>query len=199
MKKGFDLIMAAEISVRANTSDSANLTMTSDYLVINGKHYQVKNGYLYRRETPGSIPVKDILSMEYLMMRSKRMFIIFILFMSLVIFGSVGVGKVLTVTKQVDKKVQKVEMFYNYIAEEDSDINITDTVKTGFTKAGVVILYVLLILGSIISFFCYIFRPFRILYISALGATIAVENKYYDKNGLDALIMTWKRGNTNVL
>lgn len=191
--------MGPEITVRANMPDSAKLTITPDYLVVNGKHYQVKNGYLYRRETPGSIPIKDILSMEYLTMRSKRMFIIFILLMSLVIFGSVGVGKVLTVTKQVDKKVQRVETFYNYIADEDSDIKITDTVKTGFTKAGVVIIYVLLILGSIISFFCYIFRPFRMLYISALGVTIAVESKYYDKNGLDALIMTWKRGNTNVL
>ena len=105
--------MADEISVRAIAPNSADLTMTKEYLVVKGKHYQVRNHYLYTTEKAQAISVKDILSMEYLTIRSKRLFIAFIILMTLVVFGGVGVRKMLSITRQIDREVQKVENVYN--------------------------------------------------------------------------------------
>ena len=79
--------MVEEISVKAMTSNSANLTMTKEYLVVKGKHFQVRNGYLNRSYKTQTISVKDILSMDYLTMRSKRLFILFMILMTFVVFG----------------------------------------------------------------------------------------------------------------
>ena len=51
--------------------------------------------------------------MEYLTIRSKRLFIAFIILMTLVVFGGVGVRKMLSITRQIDREVQKVENVYN--------------------------------------------------------------------------------------
>lgn len=187
--------MTEEISVRALTPDSANLTMNKEYLVINGKHYQATNSYLYRSNQPQVIKVKNILSMEYLTLRSKRFLMAFIILMTIVVFGAPGVRKLFSVTRQIDQQVQKVENVYNYFAEEKVDINLTDSVKHIFLSVGIkglIAIYFVLIIGSSGCLFAYFFKPYRVLYISSMGNTLAVKQKFYDSSQLDAIVNTWK-------
>ena len=187
--------MVDEISARDKSNNSANLTMTKEYLVVKGKHYQVRNGYLYRSNQTQAISVKDILNMEYLTMRSKRLLIIFIILMTFVVFGGVGIRKLLSVTMQIDKEVQKVENVYNYVAEEDIDINITGFIKNILLELGirgVIVVYVVLIMGSAGCFLLYWLKPFRVLYISSLGKIIVVERRFYEKAQLDSLVKAWQ-------
>lgn len=179
--------MSEEVSAKAKISKLANLTMTQEYLVVKGKHYQVSNGYLYRSNQTQAVFVKDILNMEYLTIRSKRLFIIFIILMTIVVFGGVGVRKIFPVTRQIDREVQKVENAYNYVTDEDIDINITGSV-INLILAG----YVVLIMGSVGCFLLYWLKPFRVLYISSVGKIIAVERRFYDKAQLDCIIRAWQ-------
>lgn len=187
--------MVDEVSARAITNNSADLTITKEYLVVKGKHFQVSNGYLHCSNQTQAISVKDIMSMEYLTMRSKRLFIIFMVLMTLVVFGGAGVRKMLSVTRQIDREVQKVENVYNYVADEDIDINITGSVTNILSELGlkgVLAAYVVLIMGSVGCFLLYWLKPFRVLYISSLGKIIAVERKFYNKSQLDSIIKAWQ-------
>lgn len=181
--------------IRAKTKESADLTMTKEYLVIKGKHLEIKNNYLHMSKQTEVVKVKDILSMEYLAIRSKRMFVIFMILMTIVVFGGVGVRKVLSVTRQIDRELKKIEKVYNYVADEDIDINVNGSVKNVLSELGIkeiVTVYVVLIMGSIICFLIYLFKPYRVLYISTLGKIIAVERKFYEKAELDALVKAWR-------
>jgi len=55
-----------------------------------------------------AISVKDILSMEYLTLRSKRLLVLFMILMTFVVFGGVGIRKTLSVARQIDKEVKKI-------------------------------------------------------------------------------------------
>ena len=187
--------MAEEICAKAIKPSSASLTLTKEYLVIKGKHYQVRNHYLYATEKAQAISIKDVLSMEYLTIHSKRMFIVFIILMAIVVFGGVGIHKMLSVTRQIDKEVQKIENAYNYVTDEEIDINITDTIKGVLSEIGIkgiLVIYAILIIGSVVCFLYYLLRPFRVLYVSTLGMIIAVERRFYDKTQLDSIVNTWQ-------
>lgn len=170
--------------------------MTNEYLVIKGKHLEIKNSYLYSSKQTQAIAVKDILTMEYLTIRSKRLFVLFMILMTIVVFGGVGIRKMLSVTKQIDQEVQKVENAYNYVADEDININVTGIVTNILSEigiVGIVAIYIVLIIGSVVCFLGYVLRPFRVLYISTIGNIIAVERRFYEKSQLDILIATWKK------
>lgn len=187
--------MVDEVSARAITNNSANLTMTKEYLVVKGKHYQVRNHYLYATEKAQAISIKDVLSMEYLTIRSKRMFIVFVILMTIVVFGGIGIRKMFSVTRQIDREVQKIEKTYNYVTDEDIDINITGFIKNILLELGirgVIVVYMVLIMGSAVCFLLYWIKPFRVLYISTLGKIIVVERRFYEKAQLDSLVRTWQ-------
>lgn len=187
--------MAEMVCARAKTSDSADLTMTREWLVIKGKHYQVQNNYFHAAEGAQAFSVKDVLSMDYLTIRSKRAFILFLILMTIVLFGGVGVRKMLSATRQIDKEAQKIENVYNLVAGENVDINITGTIKGFFSEIGaigIILLYVVLIIGSAGCLLYYFFRPFRVLYVSTLGMIISVERRFYDKTQLDSIVNMWK-------
>lgn len=187
--------MAEEIGAKAKKQDCADLTMTTEYLVIKGKHLEIKNSYLYLSKQTRAVAVKDILTMEYLTIRSKRLFILFMILMTIVVFGGVGIRKMLSVSRQIDKEVQKLENTYNYVADDDIDINITGIISNLMSKLGVigiVVIYIVIIISSVACFLGYMLRPFHVLYISTIGNIIAVERRFYEKVQLDALITTWK-------
>lgn len=81
--------------------------MTREYLVIKGKHFVIKNNYFYTSQPTRAVAIKDVLSMEYLTIRSKRTLIVFMILMSIVVFGGAGIRKMLSAARQIDKEVQK--------------------------------------------------------------------------------------------
>lgn len=154
--------------------------MTGEYLIVKGRHYNVFNGYVSPADKSQAIFVKDILSMEFVTMHSKRFLMFFITFMSLVTLSFPVVRYMLNVineNRQVAKKV------YEIVSRFD-------------TKAIVVIVVVIyvMMLAACIYFFCmYLFKPFKLLRISAVGITLAVERKYYDETELNALTKLWEK------
>lgn len=79
--------------------------------------------------------------------------------------------------------------------DERVDINISGTIKGALSEiglTGIVMLYGVLIIGSVISILYYLLRPYKVLYISTLGMIIAVERRFYNKTQLDCIVNTWK-------
>lgn len=63
------------------------------------------------------------------------------------------------------------------MADEVIDISITDTIKGVLSEIGIkeiVLIYAILIIGSVVCFLYYLLKPFRVLYVSTLGMIIAV-------------------------
>ena len=81
------------------TANSAKITMTDGYTVINGSHYKIVNGYVHKRTEPASIPTKDILNVGRQTLRRKKALVFgLILFGTLLIaYGVLGqIGKSLS-------------------------------------------------------------------------------------------------------
>lgn len=172
--------MAQEVKVVAKDVGSANLTMTDEYLIVNGPHYNLSNGYVYRTEQTKAISVKDILNLEFVTMRSKRLFMIFVTFMSLVTLILPIIRKVLN-NRQAREAVKEI---YNHIQSYESTFNILKLI---------IAIHVILIMTSALLLILYFIKCYRFLRISSVGAMIAVERKYYSKLDLDNLYEVWKK------
>ncbi|MBQ9198696.1 MAG: hypothetical protein IJ141_00770 [Lachnospiraceae bacterium] len=70
------------------STKSANITLANGFLVIKGKHYRLRDWYIRKSSDNVAIPTKDILSIEFIKMRSKRALMLFVLFA--MIFMSFG-------------------------------------------------------------------------------------------------------------
>lgn len=155
--------MEQEIKAISVNQKSANLSMTEEYLVVKGQHYHVFNGYISPSDKNQAIRVKDILSMEFVTMRSKRFFMVFITLMSLLTLSFPAIRYLLS---------------------------HFDT-KTVITI--VVIVYIMMLATCVYIFWMYFFKPFQLLRISTVGIMLAVERKYYDETELNALMKAWKK------
>lgn len=187
--------MSEMVRAVAHNEKSADITMTGEYLVIKGRHYLLRDWYICKSSENVSVPVKDILGMEYITMRSKRMLLTFLLFSCLLAFGGQYLYKVVTITQSIDSEIDKAEAVYNAVASDDVDISLTDTMldkifSLRFTSLGMLCL--VLTAGSAVSLSRYILRPYHFLRISAIGQMVAVERKYYNKRELDELLSSWK-------
>lgn len=61
-------------------AESATITLTSDYVVFKGKHYRLMNWYIKKSTDGIAVSTKDILSIDFIKMRSKRVLILFVVF-----------------------------------------------------------------------------------------------------------------------
>ena len=187
--------MSETIRAVAHDERSANITMTNEYLVVKGQHYQLRDWYIRRTSENVAVSVKDILSMEYITMRSKRMLLAFMLFSCLLAFGGNLLYKAVSVTQSIDSEINKAETIYNAVTSDDVDISLTDRLLDGIFNLKFSILGVLCLVltaGSVVSMFWYFLRPYHFLRISAVGQMVAVERKYYNKAELDKLLFSWK-------
>lgn len=175
--------MSQEIKVIAKDAKSANITMTDEYLVVKGLHYNIFNGYVSRTEQNKAIHMKDILNVEYVPMHSKRLFILFVFLMSIVMAGIPLIRSLLN-TARKNRKI--LEKGYEILSNGDGSIAI------GAIKI-VVTIYILLVILSILVLLVYCFKPYYFLRFSAVGAMIAVETKYYKNEELYALSEMWEK------
>ena len=175
--------MSQEIKVIAKDAKSANITMTDEYLVVTGLHYDIFNGYVSRTEQPKAIHMKDILNVEYITIRSKRLFMVFIVLMSTV---AAGIPLIRSLLDNVQKNRKILEKGYEMLSNVDNSRAIT-MIRI------VVIIYILLVIFSILVFLVYTFKPYHFLRFSAVGAMVAVEIEYYNTEELCTLSEMWKK------
>lgn len=182
--------MLETVRVVANNEKSAGISMTNEYLVIKGEHYQLRDWYIRKSSDNVAISVKDILSMEYITMRSKRMLIAFLLFSCLLAFGGRMLYEAVLFTQSIDSEIDRAEDVYNTVASDDVDVSLTETLLDGVFSIrfiGLGVLCMILTAGSIISLFRYVFRPYHFFRISAIGQMVAVERKHYSEKNLEEL------------
>lgn len=172
--------MAQEMKAVAKDARSANITMTDEYLVVSGPHYDLRNGYINRTEQTKAISIKDVLNIEFVTMRSKRLFMVFVTLMSLVTVILPTIWKVVN-DKQARKAVNEI---YDRIQTDDTALVILKII---------VAIHVILIVASVFVLILYFIDCYRFLRISSVGAMIAVERKYYSKTDLDNLYEMWKK------
>lgn len=187
--------MEHEIKALSTSSQAANLTMTETYLVVKGSHYVICNNYISKSQQTKAIAVKDILNMEYMTMHSKRLFMLFIILISIVLFGGGCIHKLFSATMKIDKEINSVERIYNAVSDDDVDINVSKSFAEVLTSGGIrgiVIIYGILVIGCILVFYQYFLNPFKLLLISTVSGTVAVRRKYYEKSNLDSMISLWK-------
>lgn len=70
---------------------NTTLTLSSDGVKIQGSYYTVSNGFTSKQDGSISIPYKDLLSVDYVKRRSKRIMYIVLLLGSLLILVLSGV------------------------------------------------------------------------------------------------------------
>lgn len=177
--------MTCEMKIISATPQSANITLTNEYLVVNGPHYSIFNGYISSTKETKAIKVKDVLNIEYVTLRSKRLLMAFVILMSIVIFGSTGIKLVSSVVTNVTQETQFTE-------DEDDYGQNSIREKNAKRRAVRIIIYGILMVSSACCIVSYFLKPFQLLYISSSGNMIAVKRRYYDKRQLDNLIGLWR-------
>lgn len=182
--------MSEMVRAVANNEKSANISMTNEHLVIKGQHFQLRDWYIRKSSDNVVIPVKDILSMEHIIMRSKRMLILFLLFSCLLVFGAKMLYQAVCYTQSMDSRIDQVEGIYNAVTSDNVDVSLTENLLDkvfGIRSVGLGVFCIILTAGSIVSFLGYAFRPYHFFRISAIGQMVAVERKYYSKEDLQNL------------
>ena len=76
--------MHNEVYVKS-TDTFGDLTLTNDYFVIKGKHYSIRDWYIGKSQDNIAIPTKDILNIDFITMKSKRLFVCYIVLMTVLI------------------------------------------------------------------------------------------------------------------
>lgn len=174
--------MERKLRVDPKLSGSAKLVITDEYLIVKGMHYNVYNGYLSRSNKTRSIKVRDIMNMEYITMRSKKLLMMFIVFMFIFLFGGVLIKIVSSVTTNVANIVQSV----NDEEEQSIDERIVQKTKSK------IIIYLFLLIASASCLGVYFLKPNYLFLISSADNMIAVKRIYYHKDELDDMVKFWK-------
>ncbi len=76
--------MHNEVYVKS-TDTFGDLTLTNDYFVIKGKHYSIRDWYIGKSQDNIAIPTKDILNIDFITMKSKRLFVCYIVIMTVLV------------------------------------------------------------------------------------------------------------------
>lgn len=174
--------MERKLRVEPQLSGSAELIMTDEYLIVKGTHYNVYNGYMSHSNKTRSIKIGDIMNIEYITMRSKKLLMMFIVFMFIFLFGGTAIKLVSSVTTHVVNEVQSVE--------DDEEQSVNELLKQ--KRKNKVMIYTLLIIASASCVGVYFLKPSYLFLISSGDNMIAVKRLHYHKEDLDDMIRFWE-------
>ena len=160
--------------------ESARITMTNEFTIINGSHMQISNGFLHKKENPSSVITKDILSIERQKLRKKRLLVI-----SLTLFGFCLILN--TIFGQAGRILAFEDMLRVADAYQDATrgANLSPFAMVRYTTVGV------LLIGAILCISKYIIQQIRVLRITAMGGDYAVETKYYNDEDIDMFVKSY--------
>lgn len=174
--------MERKLKVEPKLSGNAELIITDEYLIVKGNHYNVQNGYLSRSNKTRVVKVEDIMNMEYITLRSKKLLMMFIMIMFVFLFCGTAIKLLSSVATHIVNEVQSVN------DEEEQSIEERFEQKA----KNKIIIYTLLLIISAGCLVFYFFKPNYLFFISAADNMIAVKRIYYHKEELDEMIMFWK-------
>mgnify|MGYP000899226806 CR=1 FL=1 len=165
--------------------ENTTLTLSGDSVKIQGRYYTVSNGFTSKQDGSVSIPYRDLLSVDYVKRRSKRvMYIVFVL-------GSLLILALSGVRTGIVRKIESLD-FTSVQSAYKTAQNISDTIRnTGgdLYKALKAIVTGIIVLTSIVCIFCiiYIFSGRRFVEITSMRGTYRVVVQRGDKELLNAV------------
>jgi len=157
-----------------------SLTLLSDGVKIQGRYYTVSNGFISKEDGSVLIPYKDLLSVDYVKRRSKRiMYIVLVLGFLLMLVLS-GVRSRLERTIET-LNIEDLQSTYKILD------NISNSIQRGdagqfYEKAKAVVTGII-ILASIVCLFCliYLFSARRFVEITSMRGTYRIVVHRGDK------------------
>lgn len=158
--------------MKSDNGKSADIILTNQYLLINGCHYRIKNGYIHKEKQPVSILVNDVLNMEMVKMRSKRLLIVFIIMTSLLLL------KAGSDVNDVHSAWKVGKQFRTELSDALTEVEKEGKVTTDSRD---IIFYGALVLITGTVFFLYIGKPYHLYVVYCIGGTYGVNQQYYDK------------------
>lgn len=66
------------VLIKSKSNDSGDIILIKDYFMIRGKHYNFRDWYLKKSKNDISILTSDIISMEFMPYRSKKILLSFV-------------------------------------------------------------------------------------------------------------------------
>ena len=152
-------------------SSSAHITLTDEYIVINGGHQKILNGYSSAQHSAVSVARADVLGLEKQTLRDKRKLVI----------GMVLFGFAVLLQGILDSWGTAIELghFLGFFSK-DSIFTVFRVIMT----AGCIV-------PAIILVGIYSVRPSYVFRISSLGGEYMVETKHYELSRIDALMFAF--------
>ncbi|MFY9174156.1 MAG: hypothetical protein WAO24_02250 [Peptococcia bacterium] len=152
---------------------NTTLTLSSDGVKIQGSYYTVSNGFTSKQDGSISIPYKDLLSVDYVKRRSKRIMYIVLLLGSLLILVLSGVRTNIgrTIESLDFKSLQST-----YITAQKINDAVQNSNSSDFYKTLKVIVTGIIILTAIVCVFCiiYLFSRRKFIEITSMRGTYRV-------------------------
>jgi len=153
--------------------ENDTLTLLSDSVKIQGRYYSVSNGFISKVDGSVLIPYKDLLSVEYVKRRSKRvMYIVLILgFLLMLVLSGVRTRLERTIETLDIKNIQST---YKTLENIGNTIKNDDTGE--FYKTAKAVVTGIIILTSIVCLFglIYLFSMRKFIEITSMRGTYRV-------------------------
>ncbi len=98
-----------KLQITVRSEKSADIIMTETYFILKGNCYQLRDGYIKLSNQNISILIKDILSIEYVTMRSKRILILIATLLCILVSSGSLLHKVAKFTRNASP-----DIFFSY-------------------------------------------------------------------------------------
>lgn len=160
--------------------DNTSLTLTSEGVKVQGRYYTVSNGFTSKQDGSVLIPYRDLLSVDYVKRRSKKVMYIVLVLGSLLILALSGVRS------SIGRKIESLDFSSMQSAYKTAQ-NINDAIKSNnngdFYNTLKIIVTVIIVLTSIVCILCiiYLFSGHRFVEITSMRGTYRVAVQRGDK------------------
>lgn len=158
---------------------NTKLVLSGDSVQIQGKYYTVSNGFLSKQDGTVTIPYRDLLSVDYVKRRSKRIMYIVLLLVSLLILVLSGVRS------GIGRKIDSLDfssLQSAYKTAQDVGEKIRDTGSDLYNTLQTVVTAIM-ILTAAVCVFCiiYLISGRRFIEITSMRGTYHIVVKHGDR------------------
>lgn len=160
--------------------ENTTLTISSDGVKVQGRYYTVSNGFTSKQDGSVSIAIKDLLSVDYVKRRSKRIMYIVLVLGSLLIFALSGVRT------SIERTIESLD-FKSIQTTYKTVQNVNDAIQNSnssdFYKSLKIIVTGIIVLTSVVCIFCviYLFSRRRFVEITTMQGTYRIIVQHGDK------------------
>lgn len=154
--------------------NNVSIVLSPDYVTIKGKYYTVSNGFISKAEGLVSLNYRDLLSVEVVKRRSKKIMYGVLLLGSILIFSlSIVRGNIERQIKSLDfssiKSAGNTLQTMNYTIQQGQGSELYKNAKVAVTA--IIILVAIVCVACIV----YLFSGRKFLEITSMGGTYRVR------------------------